>query len=245
MKIFSRNFLKIYLKYSAKIVLLINRPQIIAIAGSNNKMFVRQGLEELFLEKNIKINKNEKNFNTEFGLPLAILSIDSSGYNSYKQWLPVIKKVFFSIFQKNFPKYLILNFGISDPCDVDYLLSITGKVDYSIITSINQRYLEGFANMDELTFEYQKLAEKTKKKVLLNIDNARIKKIIDNKNISFISYGFSDDAQWQIIEETKTNNGQKIKIKNNGQIKEFEIEKFGKHHSYVELIKNIFRNILC
>lgn len=235
MKKVFKKILQYYLKYLAKLVLFIYRPTIIAIAGSVNKSFVKNEIKEK-LDGSMTIRANPKSFNTEIGLPLAILNL-SSGYNSYSAWLPVIFKSFSSLWQKNFPQLLILELGTSDPGDMKYLLSIV-RPKISVITDVTQRYLESFEDVNELLDEYKTLIKKTNKNglVLLNCDNEKIKNISKLARARVEYFGFGDEALWQALEARTEESGQTVKVKHNNGITQYKIKKFGRHHVYSLLI---------
>ncbi len=236
MKKIFKKILQYYLKYITKLVLVIHRPAIIAIAGSTNKTFVKNEINKILKEEGSSIRLNPKGFNTEVGLPLAILNL-SSGYNSYKNWLPVIPEAVLKIFQFNFPKFLVLELGISDPGDMKYLLTII-KPKIVVITDITQRYLEGFNDMDKLVEEYEYLVKKTDKNglAILNYDNQRIKEMANISKVKVKFFGLTDGADWQAVEIKKGNRGQLIKVKHNNIVSQYEINKFGQHHVYALLI---------
>jgi len=89
MKITLRYILKIYLKFWAKLLILIHQPKIIVVAGSINKPFFKDAISQEISELGISVRQNPKNFNTEIGMPLAVLNLNS-GYNSYRDWIPEI-----------------------------------------------------------------------------------------------------------------------------------------------------------
>ena len=91
MKKILKIFLKLYLKILTKIALCIHRPLVIAVAGSINKPFVKMAIKDVLTEAGFKCRANPKNFNTEIGLPLAILYLES-GYNSYRKWAEIVVK---------------------------------------------------------------------------------------------------------------------------------------------------------
>ena len=246
MKSIFKPILKYYLKLIAKLVLFIQRPKIIAVAGSVNKTFARDEIQKV-LEKagpvkstgadhgaSKKVRANQRNFNTEIGLPLAILGI-SSGYNSYRQWWPIIGEAFWAIWQKNFPACLVLELGVSCAGDMKYLLSII-KPEISVVTDITQRYLESFSTMNDLVAEYIVLAEKTKKSgaVILNADNSRARELAKKSNAPVYYFGETCEGKkdWQITKIEKTETGQNVKIKHQEKTEEFSIPRFGAHHAF-------------
>ena len=232
MKKIFKFFLQHYLKWITKLALLINRPFIIVIAGSANKTFVKDEIVKKLKEADFKTGSNPKGFNTEIGLPLAILDLPS-GYNSYNNWMPAIIKAPTKIFRKNFPKIFVLELGISDPGDIKYLLSII-KPKIAVLTDITQRYLENFGSMDELAGEYEYLVKKIKRDgyLILNYDNLRVKTMVKMAQAKIITFGLKDGADWQAFDIERKNDGQLVKIKYQNNIKQYKISKFGEHHIY-------------
>lgn len=238
MRLILKTILQYYLKYITKLVLLIHRPTIIAVAGSTNKTFTVREIKRVLKGQSVGVRANPKNFNTEIGLPLAILNLPS-GYNEFRKWLFPVIRAPLAIFDTNFPEFLVLELGISEPGDMKYLLSII-KPKIVIITDISQRYVDSFAGMDELVGEYEYLVKRARPSdlVILNYDNTRIRqmagsKIAGRKKIEF--FGFNDRANWQAIEATKDLSGQRVKASNNNIVKEYFIPRFGKHHVYTLL----------
>lgn len=224
--------LQYYLKYITKIVLAIHKPVVIAVAGSTNKTFARDNIKKIILDSGKTVRANPKNFNTEIGLPLAILNI-SSGYNSYRDWFPVIKDAFFAVFQKNFPEVLVLELGVARRGDMKYLLSIV-KPRLAVITDITQRYLEAFSDMDRLVGEYVNLVKNIPPggKIILNGDNLRVRDLARSATARVEYFGHADGSDWKIVEITKTTKGQEIKIAHQDKIENYSIDRFGEHHVY-------------
>ncbi len=229
-----------------KIVLAIHRPTIVAISGSSNKTFIRDEIRKILEEKGKTVRANPKNFNTEIGLPLAILNI-KSGYNSYRAWLPIIFQAFFAIFQKNFPEYLVLELGVSQKGDMKHLLSIV-RPKISIISEINQRYVESFSGMDNLFLEYQYLARCTRKDsgaLILNYDNARVRKLSKKTHARVEFFGKTNASGiFQIKRIEKEEKGQKFWLKHNNKIQEFFMPSFGEHNVYASVAGKVFENVI-
>lgn len=237
MKKIFKKILQYYLKYITRLVLFTHRPIIIAIAGSTNKTFVKNEINNILVSMGLKIRSNPKSFNTEIGLTLAILGLQS-GYNSYKDWLPIILRAPLAIFQTNFPKNLVLELGVSDPGDMKYLLSIIRRPQVVIITDITQRYLESFDDMDKLTEEYEYLIKKIKPNglAILNYDNKRIKSLAKKANCKVDFFGLDDSALWQAKNIQKDNFGQEIEVVYKDTSTKHKIKYFGQHHVYSLLI---------
>jgi len=236
MKAIFKTILQYYLKYITKLVLFVHHPVIIAISGSTNKTFVKDEIKRVLEKRCLGVRANPKNFNTEIGLPLAVLNLPS-GYNSYKGWLPVIRQSLGCIFQKNFPAYLVLELGVSQKGDMKYLLSIVNP-KISIITDITQRYLESFSGMDDLVDEYGLLVRKTDKKgmVILNFDNARVKNLTQESSAKVEFFGEKDGADWQVKNIKRGSRGEIFSVYHSNRTNDLEIGRFGLHNIYASIV---------
>jgi UDP-N-acetylmuramoyl-tripeptide--D-alanyl-D-alanine ligase len=239
MKPIFKTILQYYLKYITKLVLFIHKPAIIAVSGSTNKTFVKDEIKNILAKKGLSVRANPKNFNTEIGLPLAVLNLPS-GYNSYKNWLPIIKESLFCIFKKSFPKYLVLELGVSRKGDMKYLLSIVSP-KISVITDITQRYLEGFSGMDDLVDEYKLLVEKTEKDgmAILNFDNIRVKKLASFSKAKVYFFGSNDGADWQAKNIKRSKEGEIFELFHGNRSERLEISRFGVHNILASIIGKI------
>jgi UDP-N-acetylmuramoyl-tripeptide--D-alanyl-D-alanine ligase len=236
MKFIFKKILQYYLKYITKLVLFIHNPVIIAISGSTNKTFVKDEIKKVLVKKGLSVRANPKNFNTEIGLPLAVLCLPS-GYNSYKNWLPIIWQSIFSIFKTDFPKYLVLELGVSWKGDMKYLLSIV-KPRISVITDITQRYLESFSGMDDLVEEYKFLVQNTDKDgmVIFNADNIRAKSLTVFSKAKAESFGKSEEADWIIKEMKRSERGEVFDVVHGGIASHLNVSRFGLHNVYASTI---------
>lgn len=242
MKHIFKKILQLYLKFLAKLVLLFSQPVVIAVAGSVNKTFVKEEITRALNEAGLSARSNYNNFNTEIGLPLAILDV-SSGYNSYSLWLSIIWKAFLAVFKSGRNKFLVLEMGVSDIGDMKYLLSIV-KPKIAVITDITQRYLEGFNNMDELVGEYDYLVKNIRQDglVVLNHDNQRIRQILKETSAKIVSYGLSEGADWRAIKIATHNTGEEVEIKRGQASKRYKIARIGEHHIYALLAGLIIKD---
>ncbi len=242
MKIFFKTILKCYLKYLTKLVLFVHRPTIIVVAGSMNKHFIKQEVKKILQRNKYSVRANPKNFNTEIGLPLAVLGL-SSGYNSYYKWLPILFQALKSVFQTNFPQFLVLSLGSSDPGDIKYLLKIINP-KIAIISDITQRYSENFDNVDQLLEEYIALIKKLKRDdaLLLNDDDFKLKTLKDKTKSELITFGFSSSADCNAKIINRGVKGQDLEIEYQENKLNFNIKKFGKHHVYAKMIGVIIEN---
>lgn len=216
MKAIFKPILKYYLKYVTKFVLFVHRPKIIAVAGSTNKGFVKDEVRRILREKGITARANERNFNTEIGLPLAVLHLPS-GYNSYRNWIPTILQSLRCLFSMRFPDVLVLELGASGRGDMRHLLSIV-RPTISIVTEITQRYMEAFSSMDHLMSEYELLVRRTAPEglVILNYDNVRLRRLLAKTKKRgrprAVSFGFTEGADWQAVAVRRVQRGEEFAL---------------------------------
>lgn len=97
---------------------------IIGITGSNGKTSTKELLSHI-LESNFKVHATQGNFNTSIGLPLTLLTLDSSHHIS------------------------ILEMGANQPDDIAYLCEIA-EPTHGLITNIAPAHLAGFGDIDTI-----------------------------------------------------------------------------------------------
>jgi UDP-N-acetylmuramyl pentapeptide synthase len=251
---FFKTILRLHLKLWTKIVLARHKPEIIAIAGSTNKTTVQQAITGALKDK-FKIRSNPKYYNTEIGLPLAVLNL-FSGYSSYFQWLKIIFQTFFvSLFSHDFPDKLVLQLGVDRRGDMDYLLSII-KPKIAVITEICPIYKESFISensafsLDLLAGEYAKLIQALPPDglCLLNNDDERVRGLAKFSKAKILFYGQKQGSDYQVFDIKQIEDGQKFKIKYSSAIKpqmqeqQFFLKRFGLHHIYAFLISLAVKN---
>jgi len=236
MKYILKKILKLYLKFWAKIAIFIHNPYIIAIAGSTNKSIIKDEINRALRGRGKDVRSNIKSFNTEIGLPLAILSLPS-GYGSYSNWITAIKKAPLEAFKKDFPRCLVLELGVSRPGDMRELLKII-KPNIAVISNITQRYLESFDDMDELVGEFELLASKILPGgfVILNSDNLRLKAIAKKSGKQSYTFGFNAAADCLAVLREEHGIIQEVKIRLGNEESVRQIRRPGKHHVYALLV---------
>lgn len=131
------------------------RPLIIGITGSFGKTSTRQAIFTV-LQKKFLVRTPEKNYNTEIGLPLAILGIPYYGRNIFK-WLAAFIRLSLAR-DYNFPAILLLEYGIDHPGDMDYLLSIA-RPNIAVVTALGEIpvHVEFFRDPEQVREEKAKL----------------------------------------------------------------------------------------
>ncbi|HBL39380.1 TPA: hypothetical protein DDZ10_01785 [Candidatus Uhrbacteria bacterium] len=178
------------------------QPTVIGITGSQGKTSVRLAATRLLEDAGRSVRTPKKNYNNEFGFPLGILGLGSAGRSSMG-WLRIL-------FQarriargkdKNFPKTLILEYGIDKKGDMDHLLSIA-QPTIAVVTGVSTIHAVGYENVAEVAEEKMKLARAVPKHglVVLNADETHLRERMADLNASILTYGFSADADAHIVE---------------------------------------------
>lgn len=248
MTYFLRKSIQRILKFCAKIYLWRVKPRVIVIAGTCNRHWIKEGVLEELKNKKLSARGNKKNFNAEIGLPLSILGLSphQEGETRTERWIKIILKAFLIAFYGDKKtKFLVLEMAIDKPDDMAYLLSII-KPMAAIFTNITLIYPENFSNLDEIAHEYKKLIKTLPKNglAILNADDERILEFQEKAACNVVTYGIENSrADFFGADITKVISGQEFKIKTpDMESKTAKINRFGSHHVYAELVKNIIMN---
>ncbi|MBN2197971.1 hypothetical protein JW698_02165 [Candidatus Wolfebacteria bacterium] len=243
---FFKKIVQFFLKWFAKIYIWRIKPHIIVIAGTTNRHWIKEAVAITLKEKNFQTRMNKKNFNAEIGLPLSILGINSDE-NNFWHWFKIIFQAAKKAFRSKPPilnEFLVLEMAIDRPKGIKYLLSIV-KPKTLILTTVTMIYAENFDTLDKIALEYKRLIKSLYRHglAILNFDDERIKSLAEFSENRVISYGFSKEADFQVKGVKKTTNGQELKIQlyPSRQIRLVKINRFGEHHIYAALVKEIIR----
>lgn len=218
-----------YLKLLTKIIIKRHNPLIVAVAGSSNKTFIKdQILKEL---KNIRgVRGNPRSFNTEIGLPLAVLFLPS-GYSSIFKWVDVLLAgTYISVFKREFPRILVLEMGVQKRGDIKYLLSII-RPSMAVVSDMSRNFS---GNKEIMCEEMARLIEAIPEngKVILNIDHGRVRNLERYARAQVIFYGTKDKAQVKITDVRKNSDGQSFNVSIDGKKDHIKTEFFGIHNIY-------------
>lgn len=237
------------LKWLAKAHIAKTKPYIIVIAGTTRRAWMKEAVERALRERNYLVRANRKHFNAELGLPLSILDLPS-GEGDVRKWMGVlwraIKKV--ADFRKKTigrerTEHLVLEMAIDSPRDMDYLLGIV-QPNMVVMTTLNMIYQEQFETLDNVAREFELLAAALPWNgiLVLNMDDGRIRDLSHAYKGKKVTYGFAEDAQFKAVDVRRTETGEEFRFE--VQRKELEsyrkkINRFGKHHIYAELVREI------
>jgi UDP-N-acetylmuramoyl-tripeptide--D-alanyl-D-alanine ligase len=154
-----------------------HRTQVIAITGSIGKTSTKEAIYKI-LKSKFNVYSSKKSFNTEFGLSLAVLQEEESGFSSPLAWLKILHRVFFK--QKEVYQKMVLEMGADHPGDIKKLVKIA-KPKIGVITNIAPVHLgEGqFKDINDIAKEKSTIIKNLSKKdiAVLNYDDPLIRKM--------------------------------------------------------------------
>lgn len=144
--------------------------RVVAITGSCGKTTTRN-MTARVLERRFETLASRKNFNNEIGLPLTLLSLESS-----HQWC-------------------VAEMGMNHPGEITRLAEIAGP-DMGVVTNVGAAHLEGVGSIDNVAAAKGELipAIKTGGTTILNADDARVRDLARLWGGEVLFFGASDDA---------------------------------------------------
>lgn len=152
-----------------------HRTQVIGITGSIGKTSAKEAMY-LILKDRFNVHSSKKSFNTEFGLSLAVLQEDESGFSSVIAWLKILNRVFRK--PKTPYQKMILEMGADKPGDIKRLVKIA-KPNIAVVTFIAPVHLDvgQFKDVYEIAKEKGILVKSLSKDgtAILNYDDPLIR----------------------------------------------------------------------
>lgn len=189
-------FLEKILKYLASRALRKFKPRVVGVTGSVGKTSTKEAIYSVISSK-FRVRKNEKNFNNEIGLPLAILGLESGG-SSFLSWVIVLVRAFGVSFwgsKRNYPEILVLEMAADRPGDIKYLVDFI-RPEVGVVTAVGISHLEFFKDKKHIAREKSVLVKTLKKEglAILNFDDEETRAMGEEIRAKKIFYGFSGEA---------------------------------------------------
>ncbi|MFA6090687.1 MAG: hypothetical protein WC774_02830, partial [Candidatus Gracilibacteria bacterium] len=120
-----------------------HRPFVIGITGTVGKTtatnFVFDFLCTLHGDR---VYKSPFNYNGEFGIPMTILQVKSPNSNPFL-WILIFLKGIYLLFKKTYPRYLVLEYGVDHPGEMDFLIDIAPP-DIAILLNVSKNHVVKF-----------------------------------------------------------------------------------------------------
>lgn len=130
------------------------------------------------------------NYNGEFGIPMTILQTKSPYKNPFL-WVWIFVKGILMLFRKSYPRYLVLEYGIDHPGEMDFCIDVASP-DIAILLNVSKNHVTSFPVFRDYVEEKLKLA-KAAKRVIYNKDDRFLPSGIENlSGKETISYGIKN-----------------------------------------------------
>ncbi len=199
---FLRSVVVLILTWEARLVLMRHKPQIIAVTGSVGKTTTKDAIYAA-LSGTHHIRKSAKSFNSDFGVPLTILGLET-GWNDPWKWLMNIFHGFIVLFESRYPQWLVLEVGADRPGDIRKI-AVWLRPDVSVITGVPDIpvHVEYFNSPGEVLKEKRALADYLKPggTLILNGDEARMRMLQNSFRGTSITYGFDEQNSYAAYNE--------------------------------------------
>ncbi|HBB36390.1 MAG: UDP-N-acetylmuramoyl-tripeptide-D-alanyl-D-alanine ligase [Candidatus Moranbacteria bacterium GW2011_GWC1_45_18] len=247
MKSIFKKIVQFHLKLLTKITLWRHRPFIIAVAGSTNKTttkdYILKFLREKYGEKEVR--GNPKSYNTEIGLPLAILYLDS-GESSALRWLKILVQAKMrALFGRKFPKKLVLELGVEEKGDMKPLLEMV-RPNAVIVTNIEGSYTYANSSLDNVFGELKLLVQQLPKDgyLFLNCDDGRVKELKNFTKAKVTTFGFSEEAEARAENLRTDAQGQTFDFIFQEKQESVRIKKYGRTNIYAWMAAKVVKSFL-
>jgi UDP-N-acetylmuramoyl-tripeptide--D-alanyl-D-alanine ligase len=177
----------------AMVILKRHKPKIIAITGSVGKTSTRAAVFAVLSSK-YYVRENQKNYNNEIGIPLAIIGVESGGKNILK-WIWIVIKWFFILIFPKYPEILVFELGVDRPDDMKYFMSFIHPI-VGIITNISLSHIEFFKTVENIAREKRILVESlaTDGYAVLNADDELVIEMSNHTKAQVLTYGLDESA---------------------------------------------------
>jgi len=223
--------------WEAKSAIARNRPKIIGITGSAGKSSTKEAIA-IVLENKFRVRKSIKSYNSELGLALAVLGLKTA-WHSVAGWIQNVTAGFKEIFNKNFPKILVLEMGADRPKDLDALLR-TARPEIGAVTAIGEIpvHVEFFAGPEEVAKEKSKLVKALSAGdwAVLNYDDEVVWGMREVTRAHVVSFGFGKGADVSASNYSASEEGITFKINFDGAAVPVKLKNvFGRQHVYAAL----------
>lgn len=200
-----RGILKRLLRWFSKGILQKYHPDIIAITGSIGKTSTKDAVASILLNK-FSVRKTEKNYNTQIGVPFAIIGATTPNRDGVGWFWVFFKACLLLIVpgKRAYPQILILELAADRPGDIEHFMSFIPPT-MSIITSVSPVHLEQFTKFSRIVAEKRKVIEALSPEgyAVLNYDDKVVQQMAGKTKGRIFSYAVDSKEVHLKAEEVK------------------------------------------
>jgi len=202
MKSALRTILIFLLTWEARLALIRHKPHVIAITGSIGKTSAKDAIYAV-VAAHRRAAKSQKSYNSDIGVPLAILGLDNP-WSDPVRWVVTLAKGLLVLCQRNYPEWLVLEVGADRPNDIRNIARWL-LPQYVVFTGVPAipSHIEYFTSAEHVFREKRSLIEYLRPggKVFVNADDMRAEELKSSFRFAFVSYGFSETADFRAAHE--------------------------------------------
>ena len=148
-------------------------------------MIIFQTLQKFFPNK--IISTSPKNFNGEFWLSLSVFEITQRSPSIWNMTKVCWKALFLSLFWKKKYDAIILEYGIDNPWEMEFILKVANP-DIWVFTAIDAVHSEQFGDPQKIANEEIKMALNTKSLVFLNANDEYAQQLAPQIKVDKLMY---------------------------------------------------------
>ncbi|HVM73721.1 MAG TPA: UDP-N-acetylmuramoyl-tripeptide--D-alanyl-D-alanine ligase [Candidatus Paceibacterota bacterium] len=193
MQVFKKIIIVI-LTLEARAALSRYSPKIIAVTGSVGKTTTKDAIFAS-LSPYLHIRKSDKSFNSDIGVPLAILGLENGWHNPFVWILNIIRGFVVAVGGSEYPQWLVLEVGADRPGDIRRIARWL-RPDVAVITAVPETpvHVEFFDSPKAVLREKQTLAEHLKPggKLVINGDDPHLSDLHTDFRGRTITFGIDE-----------------------------------------------------
>ncbi len=182
------------LTWEARLLLSRMQPKIIAVTGSVGKTSAKDAIFAV-VSSHYHARKSEKSFNSELGVPLTILGLDTAWSNPLGWALNIVRGLIRALSVSKYPEWLVLEVGADHPGDISHTARWL-KPTIAVITALPEIpvHVAYFSSPEEVAAEKMSLVTHLQKEgtVIYNGDDALLIQHMKNIHARTYTYGFND-----------------------------------------------------
>ena len=200
------------------------------VGKSTTAHFLYDTLAVLYGEREVAISPH--NYNGEYGLPFTILQTASPHSNPFL-WIFVFLKGAYLLLARHYPKYIVLEYGIDHPGEMDMLLRIAHP-DVMVLLAVSKNHVENFASYDEYVKEKMKVIPESTI-LIYNGDDAKIRReLLDHPRENTLSFGrkSSEPLHFRAIKAHSTLEGVSFEVESDDVQVPVKVPVVGSHQVY-------------